>query len=88
MMMIFLNKIFFAKHSLKIYYQGCNFFFFFFSQLTYQASDKQELQAEWDNLPIVVSDSIQNSYQPTGPVLRKVTSLMQNLPTTGLQSGT
>ena len=41
-----------------------------FSQLAYQASDRQELAVKWINLlarPIVISDSTQNSYQPTGP---------------------
>ena len=46
----------------------------FFFSLTHRASDRQDLAAEWVNLPtlpIVISDRTQNSYQPTGPVLLK-----------------
>ena len=46
----------------------------FFSKLACWASDKQKLAVQWLNLlawPIVISDSTQYSYQPTGRVLLK-----------------
>ena len=68
----FLQQILNCQHfnMLVHFFQGS--IYFFSSQLACQASDKQELPAEWVNLPawpIVKSDSTQNSYQPTGPVL-------------------
>ena len=46
-----------------------------FSQLACRVSDRQEIAAKWVNLPaqpIVISNSIPKSYQPTGPVLLKI----------------
>ena len=43
----------------------------FFSQFAHRASDRQNLAAEWVNLPacsIVICDSTQDSYQSTGLV--------------------
>ena len=49
-------------------------YLFFFSQLTHWASDRQELAAEWANLPAqptVISDSTPNYNQLSRHVLLK-----------------